>query len=677
MPDSTLLNIITSNNLNALESYAFKRYALNMDFFKQLNIKLFNELNQPPKRYNLYFNNALNIIDMQNNHFVYPTTNGIHQMIAQNLALSENPLNNKAYTIHTNNLTLHKLESTKIPLTASICNPIMDMMQSEFSGANRFHLPSLFLPNMTIFGLLGGIFLQLLIEKGYYFHSLLLFEEDIDLFRISLFFVDYPLLFERVSERSCYMFVKDLLHKEFVQSYFSQRRITNNFLRLELSLYDSEKMQAVKECVDESYRINARGWGSFDDEMIGARNTFINLSDSSADSKSAESSKSAKSKRTKSAKILPKQLKYAVLKDFKRINAPICVVGNGASLDNLLPFIKANAKNMIIFSCGTALKPLKNAGIKPDFQIEIERISYLRGVLESAPLEDTTLLCGSIIDPSALDIAKEAFIFMRGGSASAYFGAASSVVEYAAPYVGNAGFALACALSDEVLICGLDCGYIKGKSKHAKHSYYGKESSEIPQNAFIVQGNGTKEVYSDALFSLSSLMMSRAIAKYKPKLVINLGDGAYIKGTRAVSVSDFTLRNIDKNAHTNALKALTSNDRNAIFSHNSGYESDILAYKMAMMKAFRTKITNKKALFSHIDNIYALSLKHSASMPFIGILFEGSISHILHTLMLCALHIPNDDIELFYAKSVGIIESGLNKMHLSYKISLLATSKAS
>ena len=67
------------------------------------------------------------------------------------------------------------------------------------------------------------------------------------------------------------------------------------------------------------------------------------------------------------------------------------MVGNGPSLDLLLDFLKENEKNCIIFSCGTALKPLKTHGVKVDFQIEVERIDYLKEVLENAPLEDTPL----------------------------------------------------------------------------------------------------------------------------------------------------------------------------------------------------------------------------------------------------------------------------------------------
>lgn len=645
-----LSQICASGDLHLLESYTAKRYAINMDFFSSLNPTLFKELQAPLKQYNLYIDKGINIIDVQSAQFVYPVQNGVHTMIEQNFELARNPLNNKAYTLYTNHLALHKQDEAKIPLSAGICNPMIDMMMRDFNGTNRFHLPSLFLPSVTIFGLLGGMFLQFLIEQGYSFHSLLLFEEDIDLFRISLYFVDYPLLFERVSERSCYIFVKDLLHKEFVQHYFTHRRITNNFLRLELQLYDSPKIKQVQESVAQAYAINSRGWGSFDDEMIGVRNTFSNLGTDSIS-------------------------KYPILHLPKRVNAPICVVGNGASLDALLPFIKQNAKRMIIFSCGTALKPLKNAGIAPDFQIEIERISYLKEVLESAPLGDTTLLCGNMVQPNALSLAKEAYLFMRGGSASAYFGDSKTIIEFAAPYVGNAGFALACLLSEEVIICGLDCGYIEGKTKHASGSFYGDEQSNIPKNAYEVQGNGSKRVYADALFSLSSAMMSRAVNAFKPKVVINLGEGAYIQGTRAVSSEDFTLREIDKSTFIAQLKGFMCADKAKIFSHSGFYEEEINAYKQAILNMLRKGVNgehrgvaNKKELFLRIDSLYALSLKKSASMPFVGVLFEGSISHILHTLMLCALHIPHDDIALFYARSVEMIESGLNKMVMSYKM---------
>ena len=54
---ATLTHICQSGNLQLLQSYTAKRYALNMDFFASINPKLFEELKAPIKQYNLYLHN--------------------------------------------------------------------------------------------------------------------------------------------------------------------------------------------------------------------------------------------------------------------------------------------------------------------------------------------------------------------------------------------------------------------------------------------------------------------------------------------------------------------------------------------------------------------------------------------------------------------------------------------
>lgn len=638
----TLTQILYSKDLSALDSYMSKCFVRNMEFFRAFNPTLFAQLSKPPTTHNLLFDSTqLNILNLQDNALVYPAS-GESTMIATHIALSHAPMNNPRFLVHTNHLTLQKLDEDKIPLTASTCNKLIALMQ-ESGGGKSYHLPSDFLPSCTFFGTLGGLFLQLLLEQGVYFHSLLLFEEYLDMLRIMLYFVDFALLFERVSERACYIFVKDLIHQEFIHTYFASRKITNNFLRLELFLYESPKIASTREVVHEAYRVNSRGWGSFDDEMIGVRNTLSNLS-----------------------------AHYPVLHLPERVEIPICVVGNGVSLDSLLPFIKANAKNMLIFSCGTAIKPLKAYGIEPDFQIEIERISYLKDVLREAPLGDTTLLCGSVVQPEALALAKEAYVFMRGGSAGAYLFHSKSVVEFSAPYVGNAGFALAALLGEEVLICGLDCGYIEGKAKHAKNSFYGDETPHIPPNAFKVQGNRESIVYSDALFSLSMRSMERCIKAFAPRLVLNLGEGAYIQGTQSCDVSAFSLRELDKGEKQRAIESIKSHcsrDYAQVFrSYGDMGLDEVLAYKEAFLALLCVRVRNKRELFALIDRAHHFSLKMSAQNAFVGLLFEGSVGHILHTLMVGALHLPSDEIEGFYTSAVGIIREGVERMAMSYRL---------
>lgn len=520
-----LSSLLASNDQKQIEQTLQNRFASNLAFFSQIHPKLYKQLLLPPQKYNLFFDqDGINLIDLTHQTLLYPKEEKSHSFLSTHLNLAHSPLQNSKWQLFNNHLYLQKLNPDTFPITAQAINAFIDSLE-QLGGIASFHLPSSFLPSTCIFGALGGLFVQFLLEEGIFFHAFLWFEEEIDFFRIACFFVDFPLLFKRCSKQSCYLFIQDLINRNLIKHYFETHKITNNFLRLELSMYHSPKITQAKAMIQEMYAQNSRGWGSFEDECIGLQNTLYNLSSH-----------------------------RPILSSPRRIDIPFCVVGNGSSLNSLLPFIQANQDKMIILSCGTALKVLKDYGIYPDFQIEIERINYLDEVLKTAPLGDTPLICGNMVSPSALSLAKEAYLFMRGGNSSAYL-LPSFVLELSSPFVGNAGVAMACAFGSDVILCGMDCGYIQGQSKHAKGSYYGEETTKIPKDAFKVEGNGEKEVYSTSIYALSASMMGLAIAHFKPNIVLNLGDGAYIQNSKSAKPKDFVLKAKNKRKAIEAFKA--------------------------------------------------------------------------------------------------------------------------
>lgn len=650
----SLLKILRAANQEVIEKEISSRFTKNIEFFHRTSPHLFDALKAPPSEYNLLVDEGgLNIVHLQTQALSFPNTQNqddegnvknSHQMLDIHEDIAHSPISNPKWKIHTNQIYLDRFDDFKLPITGGACNDFIDLLYKH-GGIKEYYLSRSFLPTTSIFGLLGGLFLEFIRERGVFFHSLLIFEENVDMFRISCYFVDYQALFEATSPKSCYIFVKDLIDKFFIRIFFTQKKITNNFLRLELKLYESPKLEAAKRIIDEEYAANARGWGSFEDEMVGVENTLKNISLKSA--------------------------KRSILSIPERVNAPICVVGNGASLDGLLPFIKANEKKMIIFSCGTALKPLKSYGIKPDFQVEIERVDYLVDVLKAAPLGETALLCANVVNPDALKLAKESYIFMRGGSASGYMHSSKSVIEYAAPFVGNAGFALACLLGSEVLMCGLDCGYIVGKAKHAKDSFYGEEKLDLPPEAFRVRGNFDGEVYGDSIYLLSSQNIAQAIKTFSPKMVLNLGEGAYISGARPTKAEEFELVKINKRKFVRQIKNYFIKRPKNIFTNvaEDYYLGEITDFKNKLMELFDVKISTKKDLFALIDKVNASCVKKSSSTPFVGILFEGSLAHIFQSLMIAALHLPNDDVGNFYREATKIIKTALEKMMLKYRLS--------
>ena len=479
-----------------------------------------------------------------------------------------------------------------------------------------YHLPPLFLPQTNIFGLCGGLFLDILLEMGYFFHSLLIYEEEAELFALSCYFVDYELLFSRVSPKSCYIFIENLLDKGLLNHYFYSKKITNNFLRLELTLLKSQKVEAFKQLTLETYRANARGWGSFEDEMIGLKNAFAN------------------------AKNAP------FLRLDSKLKTPICVVGSGPSLESNIDFIRANQEKMLIFSCGTALKVLKAHNIIIDFQIEIERVPYLAEVLQSSNLGKTATLCASLVNPKVLEISQDSTLFMRGGSAASYIfdKIATQIVplEFCAPFVGNAGFSLACAMSEEIIMCGMDCGFVRGFAKHASGSIYGDERTEIPLDCFKVEGNRDDfEVFSNAIFSLSKESFALAIAHYKPKSVHNLSFGAKIMGT--VFTPNLTLKSRTTKENLNSSKFFI--DKSMIDLAKNALQNSALKFIDELTNALNCEISTKQELFVFIDKMSEFLAKISEKNPKVGILFEGSVCHLLQSAMIALLSIKSNDIK--------------------------------
>ena len=502
-----------------------------------------------------------------------------------------------------------------------------------------YHLPPLFLPQTNIFGLCGGLFLDILLEMGYFFHSLLIYEEEAELFALSCYFVDYELLFSRVSPKSCYIFIENLLDKGLLNHYFYSKKITNNFLRLELTLLKSQKVEAFKQLTLETYRANARGWGSFEDEMIGLKNAFAN------------------------ARNAP------FLRLDSKLKTPICVVGSGPSLESNIDFIRANQDKMLIFSCGTALKVLKAHHIIIDFQIEIERVPYLAEVLQSSNLGKTATLCASLVNPKVLEISQDSTLFMRGGSAASYIfdkiATQITPLEFCAPFVGNAGFSLACAMSEEIIMCGMDCGFVRGFAKHASGSIYGDERTEIPLDCFKVEGNRDDfEVFSNAIFSLSKESFALAIAHYKPKSVHNLSFGAKIMG--AVFTPNLTLKSRTTKENLNSSKFFI--DKSMIDLAKNALQDSALKFIDKLTDALNCEISTKQELFVFIDKMSEFLAKISEKNPKVGILFEGSVCHLLQSAMIALLSIKSNDIKTPFCACKEVIFSAIE----AYKSALNA-----
>lgn len=230
---------------------------------------------------------------------------------------------------------------------------------------------------------------------------------------------------------------------------------------------------------------------------------------------------------------------------------PVFIVGNGPSLDSSSQYIIENRANVIVISCGTALRALYNLGITPDFHAEIEqnRATYcwISQVKDYAWLKKIKLLSVNGIHPQTAELFKDVYLAFKDGEASTNFyrnyykkqGLDFISLSYAYPTVSNLVVSFFARLRfKDIYLFGVDLGYKSIENHHSKHSAYYKSDGSGVMNAsasfdtgMIISGNFCRYVFTKPEFDFSRSIMELVFSKLpKGVNVYNCSDGAYING---------------------------------------------------------------------------------------------------------------------------------------------------
>jgi hypothetical protein len=422
-------------------------------------------------------------------------------------------------------------------------------------------------------------------------------------------------------ENRVFLFIQGNLEEKIIRKFYEERIVSANFMRLEFTTYNHPKIDDAKNKFKLANISNKRGWGSYEDEVVGLKNHIKNSSSN-----------------------------IPTLSSTKIYNFPICVVANGSSLDNLIPFIKQNQEKFIIISVGTATKPLLNAGIESDFHIEIERMPYLVNVLkEFLPDYKGHFIGASVIDSENFSLNRNSLMFIRDASAVSGEG---FKVKYTSPVVGNAGVSLALHFSEEIYLCGFDAGFKKDSKLHAKGSFY-DDKKDTSKEAFKVKGNFSNDVYSNSLLNLSRNSLSNAISKFSAK-VYNLSDGAFIGHTTPLKTEDFLIT--DKIEKEKCINHIVSHF-DTFQSKELNYEKELDIYIKTIIKFLSMTPKNRKELTTIIDKITDYTIYVYETHPMVGTLMRGSMWHILN-----AFYLTMHKVDMkHYKKIKEIIISNLDR----------------
>ncbi|MDA8637461.1 DUF115 domain-containing protein [Rhodospirillales bacterium] len=247
-------------------------------------------------------------------------------------------------------------------------------------------------------------------------------------------------------------------------------------------------------------------------------------------------------------------------------DVPCFVVASGPSLEKDIMTIKANKEHAVVISVASSLRSLLNAGVTPDFHVELENVYItpkFAELSETYDISDIKLVAAASVEPAVFDYINEAILYARYELSSypVFAKNISETLRLSSPTAGNAAlsFALESGFHD-VYLFGLDLGTYDVAKHHAKDSYYYTAGAlEHPDVYDIsIPGNFRDQVWTSRPF-LSALKNAADLANIfaTTSNIMNCSDGARIDNTAPFNAADINL-NTPTAAKALALKQLNS-----------------------------------------------------------------------------------------------------------------------
>jgi len=277
------------------------------------------------------------------------------------------------------------------------------------------------------------------------------------------------------------------------------------------------------------------------------------------------------------------------MNDFKIINLskhlrnslftskPTLILGAGPSLEKEIEFVRKNHNKFIIIAVSAVLKRLHQENIKPDIVFHVDgfeaSLVHLEGFDVQEFVKDSIAIFHPQVPAKLRDIFTKENIF--------YFQTQTDYIQgfntISTPCVGSLALVLSLIFNIErIYILGLDFAFdpITGESHSSGHKYSSKIDLNDDNNDtkmslrgtnLEVQGNFREKVYTNALFYTSISALHKFIPFFKKdyQTIYNLNDGAFLDGSMPKRTEEIEISNIlDKEAIHKIVKQ--SFDENSI-----------------------------------------------------------------------------------------------------------------
>jgi hypothetical protein len=386
--------------------------------------------------------------------------------------------------------------------------------------------------SLIVFGVALGIHVEQLLEKRD-ITNLYICEPNLDFFYASLFITDWVFIFTAAEQQKKRIYLNiggdgSEYFSDFMGQFYQvgAYAIANTYLFP--AYHTPQLLKAIKGLKRQLKVVLAMG-EFYDHARFGIAHTYLSLQNNHYFMRADKTS----------------LLKHPAL------DLPVFVIGNGPSLDSSIDYIKEHRPQVIVVSCGTAIRSLHKLGVQPDFHAEVEQnratYDWITQVNDPVYLKGIKLISVNGVHPDTADLFEKTYIAFKDGEASTQIfrdglqkqGIDVASLSYAYPTVSNMALNYIIRLNFKVIyLFGVDLGYADVTQHHSRHSaYYTTEGKEVYDykkfhgSGFPVKGNFRTTVFTKPEFDVSKQLIEQVVAKAKAQIEIyNCSDGALIQG---------------------------------------------------------------------------------------------------------------------------------------------------
>lgn len=598
--------------MQSIQEKAMKNYQENMDYFQGEHQSLYNKLlaldtildeGSYPQKYDLeYKNNYFDVVELATGTYLYnQSSETFSQELTDEITYKKDSQTFKSYRKtnfdqDTKNFLKVQNAYTQFTSTAEVTDYYYEHSDDTMSMTQ--------IDKFIFLGTGLGIHIEKIIKK-FDLHVVLIVEDDIELFRLSLFTTNYKNLFQKCIAYFSIAENQTEFHNKF-NHFFLKAFFKNQYIKFNIfsSSYE-EKIQEIRSL------LISRPEATYSHERLLVKNKRV---------------LDKISKKYKFLNLLKKEDETFFS------DKPWLVLGAGPSLYNNAEWIVQNHDKFITIAAFTSLHTLKRIGVKPDIVVQIDENDFttdemIQKLEDLSFLKETIIMFSASVSKLLFDEFDKENLYLHEDRTKYKLAASTLTVSS----VGDTIYTLALLYNvSDIYLLGLDLAlgddglthspdhFMSKTIKESKREAYKDQKDDdfqLEDNTMNVKGNFRAFVKSNSLLALSIPVINYKTKNHKSdnQTVYNLSEGAYFDNTIPLRVEDVSIaKNLDK---TNIYEDL----KNLFDSHSTttleGKEIDALRCREAQIADYYEIIdTFENSPHSNQDIFIASYIKFVSSM---------------------------------------------------------------